>query len=71
MCFFVCSGSEVNELVLWMVRMYMGGYDVVVFDVVYYGNIFVFVELSLYKYEGRGGLGLGAHVYKVLMFDFY
>ena len=37
-CFFVCSGSEANELALRLARAATGGRDVVVVDGAYHGN---------------------------------
>ena len=37
-CYFVCSGSEANELALRLARMATGRRDVVVIDSAYHGN---------------------------------
>lgn len=49
----------------------MGCEVVIVFDVVYYGNMGVFVDFLLYKYDGSGGCGVLVWVYVVFLFDLY
>ncbi len=70
-CFFVCSGSEANELALRMARARSGGRGVVVVDGAYHGNTQGLVDVSPYKSEGPGGRGLPAWVRKAPMPDDY
>ena len=70
-CFFVCSGSEANELALRMARARSGGRGVVVVDGAYHGNTQGLVDVSPYKSEGPGGQGLPAWVRKAPMPDDY
>jgi len=70
-CFFVCSGSEANELALRMARASTGGRGVIVVDGAYHGNTQTLVDLSPYKAEGPGGAGLAPWVRKVPMPDDY
>ena len=56
-CFFVCSGSEANELALRLARAATGGRDVVVVDGAYHGNTQGLVDVSPYKHAGPGGEG--------------
>ncbi len=70
-CFFVCSGSEANELALRMARAKSGGRGVVVVDGAYHGNTQGLVDVSPYKAEGPGGQGLPAWVRKAPMPDDY
>ncbi|MEZ4414665.1 MAG: aminotransferase class III-fold pyridoxal phosphate-dependent enzyme [Gemmatimonadota bacterium] len=56
-CYLVCSGSEANELALRMARAVTGAHGVVVLDGAYHGNTSALVEMSPYKYKGRGGRG--------------
>ena len=70
-CFFVCSGSEANELALRMARAKSGGRGVVVVDGAYHGNTQGLVDVSPYKAEGPGGHGLPAWVRKAPMPDDY
>ena len=62
-CFFVCSGSEANELALRMVRMATGRKDVVVLDGAYHGNTGGMIDISPYKFGGPGGAGKPDHVH--------
>jgi len=64
-CFMVCSGSEANELALRMARTTTQRHDVVVLDHAYHGNTSALVELSPYKFDGRGGRGRPEHVHVV------
>ena len=70
-CFFVCSGSEANELALRMARAHTGQYDVIVIDGAYHGNTSALIELSPYKFDGPGGSGAPSHIHKVIMPDGY
>jgi 4-aminobutyrate aminotransferase-like enzyme/Ser/Thr protein kinase RdoA (MazF antagonist) len=70
-CFFVCSGSEANELALRMARAHTKGRDVIVVDGAYHGNTAALVDVSPYKFNGPGGEGEPAHVHKVPMPDDY
>lgn len=54
-CFFVCSGSEANELALRLTRTHTGRRDVVVLEHGYHGNTTTLVELSHYKFARAGG----------------
>ncbi|MDP6540305.1 MAG: aminotransferase class III-fold pyridoxal phosphate-dependent enzyme [Planctomycetota bacterium] len=64
-CFFVCSGSEANELALRLARTATGRHDVAVVDGAYHGNTSSLIELSPYKFNGRGGRGRADHVHVV------
>jgi 4-aminobutyrate aminotransferase-like enzyme len=70
-CFFVCSGSEANELALRLAHAHTGRRDWVVVDGAYHGNTSSLIEISPYKYDGPGGDGAGRHVRKVAMPDVY
>ncbi len=56
-CFFVCSGSEANELALRLAEAYTGRTNVCVMDHGYHGNTSSLVNISPYKYNGPGGKG--------------
>jgi 4-aminobutyrate aminotransferase-like enzyme len=56
-CFFVNSGSEANELALRMIRTHTGRSGITVQDGAYHGNTSGLVDISPYKFNGRGGLG--------------
>ncbi len=70
-CFFVCSGSEANELALRMARAATGGRDVIVVDGAYHGNTQTLVDVSPYKHAGPGGSGAPPWVHVVPMPDDY
>ena len=70
-CFFVCSGSEANELALRLARAHTKGRDLIVLDGAYHGNTAALIDASPYKFDGPGGEGAPAHVHKVPMPDDY
>ena len=70
-CFFVCSGSEANELALRLARTYTQSKDIIVVDAAYHGNTTALVEISPYKFDGPGGAGAPPYVSKVPMPDAY
>ncbi|GBD31146.1 2,2-dialkylglycine decarboxylase [bacterium HR33] len=70
-CYLVCSGSEANELALRLARAYTGRRDVMVLDHAYHGNTTTLVEISPYKYKGKGGAGRPDWVHEVELPDTY
>src|SRR5262249_25811819 len=70
-CFFVCSGSEANELALRLARAHTRRTGVVVLDAAYHGNTTGLVEVSPYKFNGPGGEGVPCHVRVVPLPDGY
>jgi len=70
-CFFVCSGSEANELALRLARTHTGRRDVVVVEGAYHGNTTTLVEMSPYKFDGPGGAGQANWVHVAPMPDDY
>jgi 4-aminobutyrate aminotransferase-like enzyme len=70
-CFFVCSGSEANELALRLARTHTRQKDVIVVDAAYHGNTTGLVEISPYKFDGPGGTGAPPYVHTVPMPDVY
>ena len=70
-CFFVCSGSEANELALRLARAHSKGRDWIVVEGAYHGNTAALVEASPYKFAGPGGEGRPPHVHTVPMPDDY
>ena len=69
--YFVCSGSEANELALRLARSHTRQKNMVVVDVGYHGNTTTLIEVSPYKSDGPGGTGIPSYVHKVLMPDVY
>jgi 4-aminobutyrate aminotransferase-like enzyme len=70
-CFFVCSGSEANELALRLARAAAGAQELIVIDGAYHGNTQALIDISPYKHDGPGGQGAPAWVHKALMPDPY
>lgn len=70
-CYFVCSGSEANELALRMVRTVTGRKHMIVLDGAYHGNTATLIDHSPYKHDGPGGSGRPDHVLKAPMPDPY
>ncbi|NNE29011.1 MAG: aminotransferase class III-fold pyridoxal phosphate-dependent enzyme [Saprospiraceae bacterium] len=55
--YFVNSGSEANELALRMIRTATGRKDVIAMSSGYHGNTAASIDVSSYKFEGKGGAG--------------
>jgi 4-aminobutyrate aminotransferase-like enzyme/Ser/Thr protein kinase RdoA (MazF antagonist) len=70
-CFFVCSGSEANELALRLARTYTGQQDIITVEGAYHGNTQALIDISPYKHDGPGGRGRPPWVHKVTMPDGY
>jgi 4-aminobutyrate aminotransferase-like enzyme/Ser/Thr protein kinase RdoA (MazF antagonist) len=70
-CFFVCSGSEANELALRLARAHTRGTGIICVDGAYHGNTSALIEISPYKFDGPGGAGSPSHVHKAVMPDVY
>ncbi len=70
-CFLVCTGSEANELAVRLARTHTGGEDFIVVDGAYHGHSSTLIDLSPYKYEGKGGCGQADFVQKAQMPDSY
>ncbi len=70
-CYFVCTGSEANELALRMARTYTGRRDVITVDGAYHGNTQNLIDISPYKNAGPGGQGAPSWVHQVVMPDGY
>ena len=56
-CFFVCSGSEANELALRLAKVHTKQHRIAVLDHGYHGNTDKLVQISPYKFNGKGGEG--------------
>jgi 4-aminobutyrate aminotransferase-like enzyme/Ser/Thr protein kinase RdoA (MazF antagonist) len=69
--FFVCSGSEANDLALRLAWTHTRKRDLIVIDGAYHGNLSSLVEISPYKFDGPGGQGAPPHVHKVTTPDGY
>jgi len=60
---FVNSGSEANELALRMVKAVTGEKDIIASEVGYHGNTNMCVDISSYKFDGKGGKGAPEHTH--------
>ena len=54
---FVNSGSEANELAIRMVKAATGERDIIASEVGYHGNANMCIDISSYKFDGKGGNG--------------
>ena len=70
-CFLVNSGSEANELAIRLAQAYTGGTDFIVIDHAYHGNTTSTLNLSPYKFNGKGGAGKPDHIQIATMPDGY
>ncbi len=68
---FVNSGSEANELALRMARTYSGQKDMLAIEVGYHGNTNACIEVSSYKFDGKGGQGAPPHTHIIPLPDVY
>jgi len=60
---FVNSGSEANELAIRMVKAVTGACDIVASEVGYHGNSNMCIDISSYKFDGKGGKGAPKHTH--------
>ncbi|WP_437437234.1 aminotransferase class III-fold pyridoxal phosphate-dependent enzyme [Shinella daejeonensis] len=70
-CFFVNSGSEANDLAIRLARAYTGNRDIITVDHAYHGHLSSMIDVSPYKFAGKGGEGQPAHVQVAEMPDLY
>ena len=54
---FVNSGSEANELALRMIKAYTNAKDMIALEIGYHGNTNACIDISSYKFDGKGGQG--------------
>ena len=69
--YFVNSGSEANELALRMARNWSGQKDMLAVEVGYHGNTGGTIDVSSYKFDGKGGKGSPPHTHILPMPDVY
>jgi len=70
-CYFTNSGSEANDLAIRMSRHYTKQKDVIVLDHAYHGTSTTTMEMSPYKFDGKGGFGKMPWIHKALNPDLY
>lgn len=66
-CHFVNSGSEANELAVRMARAYTARNDIIVMEHGYHGNTNLNIDMSSYKFDGKGGQGQKDYVHTIQM----
>lgn len=69
--FFVCTGSEANDLALRMARQVTGRTHVAVIDGAYHGNTAAVMGISPNRYKGTGGRGAPPTTHEVMRPDVY
>ena len=69
--FVVNSGSEANELAIRLAKTYTGQKDMIVSQVGYHGNTNACIEISSYKFDGKGGRGREPHIHVIPIPDLY
>ena len=62
---FVNSGSEANELAMRMASVHTGQKDMVALEHGYHGNTSGCINVSSYKFDGKGGKGAPEHTHIV------
>lgn len=70
-CFFVNSGSEANDLAIRLARAYTGQRGLITVDHAYHGHLSSLIDVSPYKFNGKGGEGRPGHVRVAEMPDPY
>lgn len=70
-CYFTNSGSEANDLAIRMARHFTGKKDVIVLDHAYHGTSTLAIEMSPYKFDGKGGGGQQPYIHKAVSPDLY
>jgi len=68
---FVNSGSEANELALRMTQAYTAQRDIIAVEIGYHGNTNGCINISSYKFDGKGGNGAPEHTHIVPLPDTY
>ncbi|WP_367388515.1 aminotransferase class III-fold pyridoxal phosphate-dependent enzyme [Lewinella sp. LCG006] len=66
---FVNSGSEANELALRMAKIWAGQQDMIALEIGYHGNTGACIDISSYKFAGKGGRGAPPHTHIVPLPD--
>ncbi len=67
--FFVCTGSEANDLALRIAKTYTKGTNILVMDNAYHGHTNSLIDISPYKFKSKGGEGKKNYVHVLRMPD--
>ena len=70
-CYFTNSGSEANDLAIRMARNFTGNQDIFVLDHAYHGTSTLAIEMSPYKFDGKGGFKQKPYIHKAVSPDLY
>ena len=70
-CYFTNSGSEANDLAIRISRHFTKQKDVIVLDHAYHGTSTTSMEMSPYKFDGKGGFGKMPWIHKAVNPDLY
>ncbi|GAO44206.1 aminotransferase class III-fold pyridoxal phosphate-dependent enzyme [Flavihumibacter petaseus] len=70
-CYFTNSGSEANDLAIRISRHFTRQKDVIVLDHAYHGTSTAAIEMSPYKFDGKGGFGRMPYIHKAMNPDGY
>lgn len=65
--FFVNSGSAASDLAIRLARAYTNRKDLIVMDYGYHGNTSLGIEISAYKFKGKGGKGAEPYIHTALL----
>ena len=65
--FFVNSGSAASDLAIRLARNYTNRKELIVMDHGYHGNTTMGIEISPYKFKGRGGKGAEPHIHTAIL----
>ena len=66
---FVNSGSEANDLALRMAKTFTRRNDIIAVEAGYHGNTGACIDISSYKFDGKGGNGAPEHTHIVPLPD--
>ncbi len=70
-CYFTNSGSEANDLAIRMSRHFTKQQYVIVLDHAYHGTSTTAIEMSPYKFDGKGGFEKKPYIHKAINPDLY
>lgn len=70
-CYFVNSGSEANDLAIRIARAHTGNHDLLTVNHAYHGHLSSLIDVSPYKFAGKGGSGRPTHVRVTEMPDLF
>lgn len=62
-CYFVCSGSEANDLALRIARQNADSEDIITLDGAYHGHSASLIDISPYKFKKLGPKGKKDHIH--------